>query len=421
MDATAPSLLDALFPPVYTRSITVWQDIDAAAAITALKAAWSHVSAAFVPDGGAARAEIVVQEKETLDDVASLVCSRELASPLSSKRDIHALVAHLTLKKDSRALAIGLASHHQLFDGRGHFAFIRSWTALAKGAAIDSPLLDRSSISALFTGAETASKTKDAGTEDLRRFGLVRLRDIGKKEKMERARLAVTARRFLITAAAIAQLKATSTSSSFTTNDVICALLWRVITHARLKAGLFVEGQTAKPTRLGFAVDIRNRCSPPLSEAFAGNATLLAVAESDDISALATASFPRLCELVRIAKDGIDSDHVNAALAALAREPCTVDFFGASDGNNLDLAVTNWTALAGCADADFVCGKPSRVIVPPGSSDGVVILLPNCADGGAGTGGLIAHVQLVEPAMAALLSDVAADGGDDDAGLLRVV
>ncbi|RCV11716.1 hypothetical protein SETIT_2G208500v2 [Setaria italica] len=155
-------------------------------------------------------------------------------------------------------VALGTAMHHFVMDGRSAFNFIRTWAGIARGdaGAAVVPSLDRTPLRArpqptvLFDhtheygggGRRTAAATAEAGGGSKAEYASAILRVTGSQAAALRAR-----------AGAVSTFRA------------LVAHVWRCACAARA-----LDPETE--SRLYTMVDMRARLSPPLPDAFFGNA-----------------------------------------------------------------------------------------------------------------------------------------------------
>lgn len=173
------------------------------------------------------------------------------------------------------------------------------------------------------------------------------------------------------------------------TSDCLTALIWVAIMRAR-KSRL-PESGTARFT---FAVDARNKVSPPLMKEYIGNAIVHTVAtcplsalvagESINPSALTTAAIA-----IRAAVRAVDASYISRRLALFAGLPDTlaagVAYKRAADCGGLGLDFSSWReqiagikfAIPGVGNG----GYPEAFRKTWSASEGAVNVMPKCGGG----------------------------------------
>ncbi|OAL40117.1 hypothetical protein AYO20_00535 [Fonsecaea nubica] len=172
-----------------------------------------------------------------------------------------------------------------------------------------------------------------------------------------------------------------------TTNTVICALLWTVITQIRMRRSTNLSpGATS---RLAMAVNGRQRISPQFStpeNPYFGNVILYSLAELSmgDLAARSSEETARelakTCDAIATSSSPakIDSRHIAETYSLISRvEDHRAIFIGWDPFSGRDLTITSWANL-GLYDADFGAelGKPEFVRLASAEADGVSIILP---------------------------------------------
>lgn len=176
------------------------------------------------------------------------------------------------------------------------------------------------------------------------------------------------------------------TSTTLTTNTVICALIWAAVTRVRIRSNTSLA---AEKVRLATAVNGRRRISETFStpeSPFLGNAVFYSLSSLSAGTLAGTDEAPvstlaQVCE--KIADSQSDSVINSRHIAEVYRlvdlmEDCTKSLFVGWDlFRSRDLTITSW------ADIDLYgmdfgedIGKPKYVRLPCMEADGVAIILP---------------------------------------------
>jgi len=265
-------------------------------------------------------------------------------------------------------VALGTAMHHFVIDGRSAFNFIRTWAGIARGdagAAAVAPSLDRTPLRARPQPTVLFDHTHEYGG------GRRAAARAGARAEYASAILRVSG----VQAAA---LRARAGAAS--TFRALAAHAWRCACAARALA-------PGAESRLYTMVDMRARLSPPLPEAFFGNAVARASA-SARVGDLLGGPLGLAARRLRAATGHGDAyarsvvDYLETAdLAALPR--------GGLPG--MDLRVISWLGMPSY-DADFGWGEPALLAPALMYYPGFVYLL-NCP----GKEGGIAVAAALEP------------------------
>ena len=231
---------------------------------------------------------------------------------------------------------------------------------------------------------------------------------------------------FYISASRLADLKSTASPSKpsdswISTNDALCALLWRHITRARnhVASVLLLQQQQQSGScscsssssnngslEFAVAVEARRRMMPALPANYTGNAVFYCPIASD----LATVASPTtplsdVANLVRTAVTGFDTTKIRGVLGLIDSMPRASDLLKrVYDDPMRGLFVSSWadTGLYGL-DWGAELGKAESVRVPNVALDGGTPfcgIFPRMPDGG-----LEVLISLEEPAIQALRGD----------------
>jgi hypothetical protein len=189
-------------------------------------------------------------------------------------------------------------------------------------------------------------------------------------------------------------------SACLSSNDVISALMLRVITRAR-------QVPDHIPIMCGYAADGRRRMHPPLPSGYFGNANFVCLACFDSaLHVKHTLSFQELSLTFRSATKSMTTPHLQECLQWINTHTPQRNIsksFHAFRGN--DLSITNWTAF-GLYALDFGFRRPIYAGIPPltaglakFSFDGIMTLTTSH------DGSTVAIISLLEDHMARLEVD----------------
>lgn len=176
------------------------------------------------------------------------------------------------------------------------------------------------------------------------------------------------------------------TSTTLTTNTVICALIWTAVTRVRIKSDPSLE---TKKVRLATAVNGRQRISETFSTTtspFLGNAVFYSLsslpagtlAGSDEAP---VRSLAKICDQITQSQSPsvINSRHIAEVYHLVdLMEDCTKSLFVGWDlFRSRDLTITSWADLD-LYGIDFGggIGKAKYVRLPSMEADGVALILP---------------------------------------------
>ncbi|RHZ65434.1 hypothetical protein CDV55_107575 [Aspergillus turcosus] len=170
-------------------------------------------------------------------------------------------------------------------------------------------------------------------------------------------------------------------------SDVVIALIWLSLNRARypelangISTGLKLKaGESGDVVRAGIPVNIRRRVSPPLPEAYLGNAAILMLVTQSLQNFASPEWMTALCRVayeIRRGLDHMDSDDIRSLLHHIQNEEYPVIF----SYDVADFYVSNWRDM-GFYDADFGSrlGKPQHARDPDSAVDGVVFIMPKRA------------------------------------------
>ncbi|KAF9772967.1 hypothetical protein IL306_009283 [Fusarium sp. DS 682] len=201
----------------------------------------------------------------------------------------------------------------------------------------------------------------------------------------------------------LAKLKADA--AAFSAHDALCAFIWQRMTLARMHAGIFTDPPSDTQTsRLCFAVNIRNRMSPPLPPSYMGNASMGCVTDRMSVASITSNNgFKQASAAMRRSlKDFNSPGRVTSTIGLLASRPDPTDFKLAFHGFlGPDVVESSWADLGvyGYRWGGAI-GSLDAVRIPGEGSDGTIMIMPRRRDGG-----LDVVVGLSTAAMEKLLED----------------
>ena len=227
--------------------------------------------------------------------------------------------------------------------------------------------------------------------------------------------------------------------SVVSTNDCLCALLWWYITCARFpsrSASLSDDISKAEnlphETSLGFAINGRSRCDPPLPEEYLGNVNLYGkpsfpLSRLADSSVTTTTHLAALARLIRLGILSINGERIKRVIGLVNSLPDPSQLTpGFQNFLGPDLAITSWATLglhglrffeeqsvenASEAGKETVntpltaFGCVEAVRIPEATFDGLCVILPRLEDGlnGNKSSGLEVIIGLQEEVMERLI------------------
>ncbi|KAI5064285.1 hypothetical protein GOP47_0020955 [Adiantum capillus-veneris] len=240
-------------------------------------------------------------------------------------------------KFECGGFVLGLAMNHCMFDGIGAMEFVNAWAETARGVPITTPpVIDRSILKARVPPQINYPHSEFLQIEDLsQKQDLLLGEDLVFKS-------------FCFSPETLENLKKIAMEDGelerCTTFEALSGLVWR----SRSKAmGMLPEQQT----KLLFAVDGRNRISPPLPKGYMGNGILLtyALTTAEELTQKPLSSaVKKVQEAIGLIKD----DYIRSA----------VDYFEVTRARpslTATLLITTWSRLAFYA-TDFGWGEPTH-------------------------------------------------------------
>ena len=315
------------------------------------------------------------------------------------------LAASIFRFSDGQGIGLCICAHHSAVDGTAFGEIVRLWArnTMGSGSGLPPPLSDRDRLDRLSqTLSSHLAVTSACSIDDL----YASHPELSRTPPTfpETGFPPSTSTLFEISLAQVDALKAqllksrdnaqSAAGPPFSTNTVVCALLWSAITRARAQRDKDLAGQAS---RLLMAVNCRQRMgdasfSPP-EDPYLGNAVLCSLTDLP-VKCLQSASFssaldrphgeegsPReICDAIARFQSSAQID------ARFVAEVCSLvdgvgdyrtvfpslDVFGSRD-----FSITSWANLD-LYDMEFGAGlgKPETIRLPHIGADGVAIILP---------------------------------------------
>lgn len=194
----------------------------------------------------------------------------------------------------------------------------------------------------------------------------------------------LAARIFHFSPESLANLKAAA--AAFSTNDALCAFIWQHMTLARTRSGFFADPASGEETSaLAYAVNIRNRMSPPLPSTFLGNASMASMRKRLAVSTLTSdTALSEAAAAIRKSLIAFNSPcRVPLTIGLLNSRPDPTDFklaYNAFLGP--DIVTTSWADLKVYESDWGTLGMVDSLRMPGEGADGTIIVLPRLKDGG---------------------------------------
>ncbi len=286
--------------------------------------------------------------------------------------------------------------HHSASDGTGLATVLKVWAEHSRrenvADGLPSPIalrwkeMDRSTL-----------KHGQAGA-DIKDFPEFRVRDGTKVPVLDRVGASSTCPVkdhciFYFSPSHLAQLKLAASATNpaepwVSTNDALCALLWRHISRARGLGSAESGKQNMTPVQFTCAVQARRRFSPPLPDDFLGNCVTWCPATLD-VDALTSPSSPlyKVAITLRTAITRLDSARLWGVIGAIDAIPDTTNLEVTSyDNPGRSLVVSSWADM-GLYGVDWGqgIGRPEYVRItaqPTTGGVGAALIFPRLLDGG---------------------------------------
>ncbi|RYP55801.1 hypothetical protein DL771_012392 [Monosporascus sp. 5C6A] len=189
---------------------------------------------------------------------------------------------------------------------------------------------------------------------------------------------------FYFSPGTLADLKAAA--AAYSTNDALCAFIWRNMTLARDFSGRPSDLDGGENTSAFiYGVNIRNRTSPPLPPTYLGNASVACITDRLTVSTLTGGDgLPRAADAIRKSLSGFKSpSRVPLTIGLLDSRPDPTDFKLAHNAFlGPDIIATSWADVKAYSWDWGALGTPDAFRTPGEGADGVIIILPRLEDGG---------------------------------------
>ncbi|XVF35580.1 hypothetical protein REPUB_Repub18cG0158200 [Reevesia pubescens] len=315
---------------------------------------------------------IEAETTSAIDDFGDFAPSsklRQLVPTLDYSADIstHPLVISQVTTFKCGGVCLGIGIHHTLADGTSVFAFINSWSDIARGLSLGAaPLIDRTLLRARVPPTPKFHHVEYDSSPSLNA-------SISNSESNPKP-LSVST--FRITKDQIHTLKAKSIKDGRnTTHNILAAYIWRCASKAR---GLLDD----QATKLYIPTNGRSRLCPPLPSGYLGNVlfTTATIALSGNLQ---SEPFMNTIDRVQKAIEKMDNEYLRSALDYLEKLPNVMSVrHGAHTFKSPNLYIINWMRLP-IHDADFGWGRPIYVGPANVVHEGKIYLLPSPTDDGS--------------------------------------
>jgi len=443
------SPIDQLMPRTYTRVFLVFHTSDTATAASQLSTSLATLCKTHLPyltgrittsaDHGN-RLAISYSSSDPLPEIVPVPCPSDFPSydvleqtnaplhhfarslsPLEvmTGDDAAAFGASIATLPCGRALILCICVHHALMDGAGVSELAELWAGIASGRIASVGAADpheplhrlerlRAATRAVAVVGPAEMSKAATFTELLYHHPQYRLLSAADPRfaPPEPPFPPSTSRIHLFSAAKLVQarevLKGKVGTDKLTTNNILSALAWSVITRIRVarRARSGEEVDRGLEARLGFAVNGRSKLGDDFGPGkYFGNVNLyglgrLSVSKllkasefaspGDDATrdAEAVAAFAAVVEEFASAAARVTRPFIGEVLSLVEQAPDTKDVgYGWQSFHSLDFTLTSW-ANQGFYGFDFgdVVGKPKFVRVPFVEFDGLMIVLPRRRD-----------------------------------------
>ncbi|CAI0415302.1 unnamed protein product [Linum tenue] len=229
--------------------------------------------------------------------------------------------------------SIGIGTSHSLFDGPSTFRFLSAWASAAAAASppsstqpmssgssiVDHDRRSLTSLGCVDYNGEKRTKAADAAAID-HLYRLIHQQQAaaaaakGDDDDDQKNGGSLVLKTYHLGSAMIDKLRRNNVFGGISSFEIVAAHLWK----ARTKALLGPNNKTTMVC-LQFAVDIRNKLSPPLPAGFTGNAFVLA-SVATTAGELQQSTHQAVVDRIRLAKASITPAYVESYMAALDRQ-----------------------------------------------------------------------------------------------------
>jgi hypothetical protein len=307
------------------------------------------------------------------------------------KNDVPVMQVKVTYTVDGGTV-IGVGLFHTVLDGRACAELLQAWSAVCRGEEIGfTPCADRSVL--------RVQKDVDKGEHPEYKY-------VVPQPPVPFTLPGMTVKILYLSDQQLHALKDDAMRKLpegewVSSNDVLCAWLWRCVTRARIACmNISLDSTVA----FGMACDGRPRLEPPIADGYIGCANFYIYASCTTKELIQPGGLARAAQIVRKAVDRMDHTHIQSALKWV--DACENKAFiqpGFSSFLGVDLAFTNWSKF-NYYNTDFGYGKPVRYRLPQGAWDGLVNILeaPRAQFNG---GGVEVYLGLGTDCMDALQAD----------------
>lgn len=287
-------------------------------------------------------------------------------------------------------LLLTTSIHHSATDATGFATILKTWANHSKRGCEAGGIMSLTTPN--WSAMDRSMLMKGHADANIRDFPVYRVRDglgTGMLPACPPKELSI----FYFSPSRLAQLKLAASSDKPTdpwisTNDALCALLWRHLSRARGVGSSDSEGQGTRPAQFMVVVQGRKRLAPPLSEEMLGNAVTLALATLD-INTITWPSSPlyHAANTLRKAINKIDSAYLGGLIGMIDSMSDLGNLeVAVFDHPQRDLLVSSWADL-GLLQVDWGqgVGRPEymRIVQQPSTGGiGSVGILPRLPDGG---------------------------------------
>jgi len=263
---------------------------------------------------------------------------------------------------------IAINMNHSVADGEACFTFMNDWASLSRGESISAPTFDRSFLIPSLLGETIPSELSEYKTKPKPQPAV-----ISDKKDIKFTLPEMSTNIFSFLPQVLEQMKkdilndlpSTDKDSKISSNDVLCALIWKCITKARGFTGDEI-------IKLGMAINGRKRMNPVAPDRFLGNCNYWGTC-SMSASVLTTSSLASLSLQIRQMVNSFDNQRikmVNAFLTANSDKTALLPNWNGFLGS--DISFTSWRFPVHLTDFGF--GRPSYFGIPNLSFDGICII-----------------------------------------------
>ncbi|KAI4196418.1 MAG: hypothetical protein LQ350_006563 [Teloschistes chrysophthalmus] len=269
-------------------------------------------------------------------------------------------------------LLLCFSGMHNLMDGNGLGAVVELFAILCRGEAVPTELLE----SANFDRTQLPVSLKP-GQSPLPHP------EVAPKEKKESKNSPPsTWSYFAVSASNLERLKfegSLNSTSYISTNDVLTAFVWRVMTRARFPN---LPPDPAKASLLLRATNGRRILDPPVSNSYLGN-IITCSRNRFPVKTLFEAPLSDIVQAVRKETNRVTDNHIRSFATLIEKKPDRSKIVFDMDDPEADALISSWATLPVWQDFGEALGKPEFVRRPTGGPwRGVCYMMPRRPDGG---------------------------------------